>query len=57
MLILKKTIGKGDDTMKYITRDNLCYYKKNGIVYSRMATPSEVLSRSEHRFQQLMEME
>ena len=36
---------------KFITKDNLCYYKENGVVHSRNATPSEILSRDELKFE------
>lgn len=47
-----KNINEDDKMKKYITQDNLCYFKdKNGIVCSRNATTSEILSRNESKLQ------
>lgn len=37
--------------MKFITQDNLCYYKKDGVVCSRNATLFEILNKDELKFE------
>lgn len=41
---------------KIITKDGMCYYKKDGIICSRNATPMEIFGRDEYKFQITMEM-
>lgn len=36
---------------KFITKDNLCYYEKDGVICSRKATPFEILNQNELKFE------